>query len=173
MAAATCGQGGPCTVFATSTLSNGNLGGLSGADAICNQRATEANLPGTYLAWLSDATNSPSTRFPTQSAGPYVRVDGTQVARDWADLTSGLIRSAIDRTELGAYVQSDREAWTNTSPDGTPSATSDGETCTGWTSNSPSLSGSVGETDEVDADWTDSHSDPCDLPWRLYCFQQS
>jgi hypothetical protein len=34
-----------------------------------------AGLPGTYRAWISDITGSPSTRF-TKSTIPYVRRDG-------------------------------------------------------------------------------------------------
>jgi hypothetical protein len=50
----------PCKVFVTSTVHDGNLGGLAGADAICNSLASDAGLPGTYKAWLSDGFNSPS-----------------------------------------------------------------------------------------------------------------
>jgi hypothetical protein len=32
------------------------------------------------MAWLSDATTGPDTRFTTQGAGPYMLVDGTYVA---------------------------------------------------------------------------------------------
>src|SRR4051794_9680603 len=40
-----CGTGAPCRVFVTSSLHMGNLGGLMGADAICQTRAQEAGLP--------------------------------------------------------------------------------------------------------------------------------
>ena len=59
------GACGACLAFVTSTLQQGNLGGLSGADALCTTRAQAANppLPGIYMAWLSDDTGSPSSRF--------------------------------------------------------------------------------------------------------------
>src|SRR5207248_2675590 len=41
-------------VFVTSVMYDGNLGGLAGADAKCQARATAASLSGTYKAWLSD-----------------------------------------------------------------------------------------------------------------------
>ena len=91
----------PCRVFVTSTTHDGNLGGLAGADAICQARAAAAGLPGTYLAWLSDGSASPATRFLTQSAGPYRLVNGTTIADDWADLTSGDLDAPINITETG------------------------------------------------------------------------
>ena len=78
-------------------LHNGNLGGLAGADAICQARAEAAGslaAPGTYLAWLSDAGGgvdppvSPSTRF-IQASVPYRLVNGTIVAASWSDLVDG------------------------------------------------------------------------------------
>ena len=50
-------------VFVTSTTHNGNLGGVAGADAICNARAAAAGLPGSYLAWISMADDDPEFRF--------------------------------------------------------------------------------------------------------------
>ncbi|MCA9638983.1 MAG: DUF4215 domain-containing protein, partial [Myxococcales bacterium] len=77
-------------VFVTSTLYQGNLGGLAGADAKCQARAQAAGLPGTFLAWLSDNTNNPNTRF-TKSMGPYVLVNGTKIANNYTDLTDGTL----------------------------------------------------------------------------------
>lgn len=60
------------TVFVTSQTYTGNLGGLAGADAQCNLLAKAAGLEGSYLAWLSDATESPSTRFNAYEYNTYV-----------------------------------------------------------------------------------------------------
>jgi len=51
-----------CTriVFATSTLQNGNLGGLAGADQICQEHADAAGLLGSFKAWLSDSRPPPA-----------------------------------------------------------------------------------------------------------------
>src|SRR4026209_2737248 len=51
-------------VFVTSTVQDGTLGGILGADPLCTKLATDAKLPGAYRAWLSDRTSSPSSRFP-------------------------------------------------------------------------------------------------------------
>src|SRR5262249_6287034 len=41
-------------VFVTSvTMAPQALGGLDGADRLCNDRAAAGGLPGTYVAWLS------------------------------------------------------------------------------------------------------------------------
>ena len=56
-------------VFATSTLQDGNLGGLAGADAICNTRASAAGLPGAYVAWLSSTTVDARDRLARPGAG--------------------------------------------------------------------------------------------------------
>jgi hypothetical protein len=50
-------------VFVTSTTQTGNLGGLSGADQICNDRAVAAGLTGNYLAWLSTSSMDAIDRF--------------------------------------------------------------------------------------------------------------
>ncbi|MCC6600573.1 MAG: hypothetical protein IT223_07840 [Crocinitomicaceae bacterium] len=95
--------GGPKKVFMTSTTYNANLGGISGANAKCQTRAAAAGLTGTWKAWISTSSSSPSTSF-TQSAYPYQLVDGTQVAANWADLTDGSIGTVINKNEFGSTV---------------------------------------------------------------------
>jgi hypothetical protein len=64
-------------VFVTSTGYPGNLGGLAGADAKCQERATAAGLGGTFKAWLSAAgTGNSAAERLTHATVPYVRVDG-------------------------------------------------------------------------------------------------
>ncbi len=79
------------TVFVTSITFDGNTGGLAGADEKCQadaDRPASIVPEGTYLAWLSDGTDSPDTRF-TKSSHPYILPDGTMIAEDSADLTDG------------------------------------------------------------------------------------
>jgi hypothetical protein len=95
-----CGSN-PRRVFVTSrTFVGGDLGGLASADSICRDLATTAGLSRSYAAWLSDSKASPESRF-LKDGGPYILVDGTIVANNWRDLTSGRLRHAIDLTELG------------------------------------------------------------------------
>ncbi len=78
----------PKVVFVSSTIHNGNFGGRSGADAICNARAAEAGLPGAgnYLAWLSDDILSVNDRFTRGFNNNYVLADGFVIVGDWDDL---------------------------------------------------------------------------------------
>jgi hypothetical protein len=112
-------------VFVSSVpYTGGSLGGISGADAKCQELATAAGLSGTFKAWLSDSTHSPSTTF-TRSPTPYVLVDGTVIASNWGDLTDGTINHAIDLTETGGFgTWNGYYAWTGTAEDGTASTQS-------------------------------------------------
>ena len=166
----TCGIGGPCLVFVTSVASQGNLGGLAGADALCQSLAAGSGLFGTYRAWLSDGVESPSTRF-VQSPGPYRLVDGTTIAANWADLTDGAIQAPIVITEQGNVVAG-QEVWTNVRADGT--ANSGTRHCHDWTT----VDSGAGQTGYVwannVADWTDTQPvSACSESHHLYCFQQS
>ena len=115
------------TIFVTSKLYTGKLGGIAGADAICQQLAEDAGLPGIYYAWLSDSTTHPDDRF-LKSSVPYVLASGTQVAKDYKDLTDGTIQHAIDTTEskgaapiaaVGCGGGTKPTVWTNTLAAGT------------------------------------------------------
>jgi hypothetical protein len=168
---------GTCTryVFATSTMYSGSMGGLAGADALCQTRATAAGLPGTYRAWLADGTGSPSTRF-NRSTVPYVLVNGTTVANSWTDLTDGTLAHIIDRTELNGVVPTGntscagtgfRTAWSAVNNDGSWNGAA---VCSNWTSTS---GGSYwGYVDSTSA-WTSWCSGGlCSWVSPIYCFQQ-
>ncbi len=164
-----CGNGGPCRVFVTSLPVTGNLGGLEAADAICQVVADEAELSGVYRAWLSDDDESPSTRF-MHSPGPYLLVNDTVVAHDWAELTSGTLRAPIDRDETGHDFLPPFKAWTNTKVDGTlDDSLAD---CDGW--RTTAAFGGVGDFSARNGELTDSDQfEPCGLDLQLYCYQQS
>jgi hypothetical protein len=176
-----CGQGGACgacLVFVTSatTPNGGNLGGLLGADDICQDLAdsvTPDPLPGTYMAWLSDANGSPTTHF-RQSQRPYVRTDGLAVADDWADLIDPPLIRPIDRTELNTEESDSINVWTNTTSTGAAASTD--FDCNDWTSDDGvSDIGRAGSSNQTDDNWTLTGLSPfCNNPFtRLYCFQQT
>lgn len=107
------GTAGKC-IFVSSTTGKGNWkGALANFDAECQtlaDAATPSALGGTYKAWISNSTTNATDRL-THSTTPYVQVDGTKVADDWADLIDGEINftllerdSIIDATNLdGAW----------------------------------------------------------------------
>lgn len=169
------GQGtcGACRVFFASTGHTGDFDGLTGADAFCQNLATAAGLFGTYMAWLSDTTDSPSTRF-TRATVPYTLVNGTIVAANWTALTSGTLAHAIDRTESGESVGG-IQAWTHTRADGTAGGVNPAGHCVNWTSSNgdPSPAGNTGIATATDASWTRFSNHTCSDDFRrIYCFQQ-
>jgi hypothetical protein len=176
-----CGSDGAatsCQVFITSSVHTGALGGLGGADAICQTRANAAGRPGTYKAWLSTGSESPSTRF-RQSGQPYIRVDNTQVAANWAALISppGDIDATLNVTETGSTFGTIQFAWTNTSFDGSPVTADQTFNCGNWTNDTVNA-GVIGGADVTTSSWTTFGTSFCPVDEnsgvgrRLYCFQQ-
>jgi hypothetical protein len=178
----------PKVVFVTSTLYTGNLGGLSGADAKCQERASAAGLSGTFRAYLSDTTGSPSTRF-NQQVGPYRRVDGVVVAQSYKALTSGALLNLLNLTEKGGTppvakpgamlanpcgAETSNLVWSNTTFSG---ALGSAETsCANWTTTN---GGKVafGRWDVLDH-WsnycaaTGGETTRCASQAPIYCFEQ-
>ena len=100
--------------------------------------ASAASLGGTWLAWISDTTSSPSVRFARSTAG-YVLLDGTPVAVSWTALASSGPTHAIDLTETGASLAAasanDSKTWTGTLVDGALGAPS----CSDFASNAATV----------------------------------
>ena len=176
-------------MFLSSTQPGGNLGGVAGADALCQALATTASLPGTFMAWLSDSASSPADRFTRSHDLPYVRVDGAVVATNWNDLTDGALNCPIDKSELGQSVYLPTgpyvtTVFSNTLTDGNPGLTSPqgapstcyGSTtchCYDWTSDdstgSPHLDPPGSAVGSV-FHWTQSGSSQVASDWTDYSF---
>ena len=156
--------------FVTSTTTNGDLGGVSGADATCQARAIAGGLTGTFKAWVSTSTSSPAGTF-VPSAVPYVRVDGTKIADDWADLIDGSLDAPLLVTELGLPLEpggfGSDFTWTGTGNNGAAASPH----CADWTSASSASNGVVGNAREASSFslWLNR---PCDSQFHLYCFEQ-
>jgi PKD repeat protein len=156
--------------FVTSTNHDGNLGGLSGADTVCQTRADAANLGGQWKAWISDGTTSAGSRL-LHSNNPYKQLNGLTVANDWSDLTDGAI-SKIYITELNTSLSSQTVyVWTNTKSDGSIKYTEPSKTCNNWTSGSFSIDGGMGSANHP-ISWTDYSTNYCGAKYRLYCIEQ-
>lgn len=138
--------------------------------------AQAAGLPGTYLAWLSDNTGSPSTRM-TKATVPYVLPSGTQVAANWNDLIDGTLQAPINQTETGGAVpqsnvgcpQGNKPVWSNTNINGTQNGGN--SSCSNWTSTN---GGSMwGRTNAMDSTWTSwCVGGICSWVAPIYCVQQ-
>lgn len=149
--------------FVTSSTHQGDFGGTTGGDAICNARASAAGLPGTYVAWLSTATEDAVTRLG--SARGFIRPDGKPFADQPGDITTNQIFNALQIDETGANV-ANVSVWTGTLKNGTNAS----EHCTSWTVDT-GTDGRTGRTIGGPAVWTDSTETPtCGQNNRLYCF---
>lgn len=157
-------------VFAlTNTVLRGNLGGLQGADTLCNTKAQNSGLNGTFVAWLSTNTINAKDRIkdtlyalPNTLGEPTIKVIGSK-----ADFSTGSILHRINRTSLGIEFTSNGAVRTGTNEFG--NAVSD-LNCVGWTSNSGT--GIIGRTSAQNKDWTNSGTGSCnDDAYAIYCFQ--
>jgi len=162
-------------VFVTSALYPGNLGGVTGADQKCNVLAQAAELSGTYMAWVSDETSSPNTRFTRGQFG-YMLVEGTMVAKNWDDLTDGTLINGIDLDETGVKVTSTLGVWTGTTEQGTTIEQAEAN-CNNWTSSDSSDGGiftSAGASGPGPNDdgWSAMEVSNCQNEYRLFCFEQ-
>ncbi len=156
-------------VFITGSWPDGAMGGLSGADTICQTTADSAGLSGTFKAWLSDGTASVASRF-IHSAARYELVDGTLIADGWGDLTDGSIGAGIDVTAHGSQVLNSRNVWTSTNVYGNYYAAHG--SCSNWSMDGSYFRAGVGINKSTDQSWTLHQSLPCDLNLPLYCFEQ-
>lgn len=147
------------------------MGGLIGGDLICNTRATDAGLPGTYVAWLS--TDAVDAKDRLGNARGWVRPDGLPFADTQADIVAGKIFYPLRIDELGHETPArpdEDEVFTGTGPDGT----STGGHCSNWTSVISSGNYTAGSTMSTGYHWTRSTSNVCSNGFqsrgRLYCF---
>jgi hypothetical protein len=121
----------PNVAFVTAALVPSNLGGVQGADILCQQTAQGAKLPGTFIALLS--TSSQGARERLTSSRGWVRTDGAPVA-DTADdlLLGGHMLNPIDHDAAGNQMpRVQLDVWTGT--DSTGGVDTVNGTCGDWT----------------------------------------
>jgi alpha-tubulin suppressor-like RCC1 family protein len=159
------------TVFVTSTTHTGALGGLAGADAICQARAdTSGVVTGTYKAIMSDSANSAQSRLVI--TGDIRNTDGSLVstaANFWtfADFATSISRDEYDNPISPTYM-----VWTGTDDYGNSADPDFADNCNDWTSGSSSENAWQGHTSMVNASWANMNFSPCDTTGRLYCISQ-
>lgn len=153
-------------IFATSSAHTGNLGGLAGADNICQQRAADINLPGTYQAILSTTTTNARDRFNIQAA---IRLpNGTKVADSAADLWDQSLDAPINRDQFNGLVQ--ERVWTGTKLDGTKDPHTSNSFCGNWTLASSENQATMGNTGNTSGGaFQSAFYPPCTDSQRLYC----
>ncbi|MDB5964411.1 MAG: hypothetical protein JWQ72_911 [Polaromonas sp.] len=193
------GMGNNMSFFVTSTNpgKGGDLGGLAGADAYCQQLAATAGAGGrTWRAYLSSAALGGATPVNARDrigAGPWRNAKGEVVAMGVDDLHSGNnnLSKQTNLSEKGEVISGRGDAvnmhdiLTGSTPDGRAYAPDKDTTCGNW---SFSTGGSamlghhdrIGLTDTTEAkSWNSSHpSRACDMAslkatggaGLMYCF---
>ncbi|KAB2965460.1 MAG: hypothetical protein F9K18_06580 [Thermoanaerobaculia bacterium] len=162
--------------FVTSAMGTGDLGswpqagaatGLAAGDAICQSVAAAAGIhrSESFKAWLSDAGTDAIDRF--QHDGPWMRLDGVEIASSKADLTDTVLASSIHLSDAGDYLGFSA-VWTGTWNEGTGTD----DHCTNWTSSSSGLTGRAGLPASTQYNWSWWASPSCDFAYsHLYCLQ--
>ncbi len=174
------------TFFVTSTgngAAGGNLGGLSGADAKCQNLATNGGAGNrTWHAYLS--TDNPMVHAKDRiGSGPWSNQAGVMVAANVSALHSNGIAGPMILTELGQVVPSDpldHDILTGSTADGNVQT---GKTCSDWTDGTDASGGQVGHADVAPGSlgtesWNSQHDPQCSESalnstagtGRTYCF---
>ena len=178
--------------FITSRTGDANLGGLAGADTICQNLAAAAGAGGkTWHAYLS-ASNPAVHARDRIGTGPWYNFAGVKIADSVADLhsTNVNINKSTGLTETGAQVPgvgdtpNQHDILTGSDLDGMANGTNQ---CMNWTSSSAAgsgINGALGHFDRMGGgtnptSWNFAHnSNGCSAPalvatagaGRFYCF---
>ena len=185
--------------FVTSTTNaTGNLGGLRGADALCQGLATSVSAgEKTWRAYLSverdpDNGNNPTNARTRIGTGPWVNAAGVTVAANVNDLHARRGDAAVFVDERGQRINGQwtgspspvqHDLLTGSSADG---SLMPGLTCSDWTSSSASVAAQVGHSDGLGpnqdtsgslSSWNSAHASascadtaPRGGSGRIYCF---
>ncbi len=149
-----------------------NLGGLQGADQICQDRAYAVGAGDLiWRAYLSTTGESGENARDRIGDGPWYNHAGTMVARDVDDLhsESNLLGKENSLTERGEQVNGRGDSpnmhdiITGSTMDGMASDADGDTTCENWTSNSGDGSALVGHHDRVGGgqnptSWNSAHA---------------
>jgi len=185
--------------FVTSAKSKtGNLGGLAGADKICQNLATAVGLGDkTWRAYLSADRDPSNNNNPTNARdrignGPWYNANGLMVGNDLADLHSRRGNPILLVDERGQMIPgnwpnspkpTEHDVLTGSTAEGTLVV---GKTCNSWTSESADVKAQIGHIDGIglvgntagaSASWNSAHENrscadtsPGGGAGRFYCF---
>jgi hypothetical protein len=185
--------------FVTSSKSTtGNLGGLRGADALCQNLANTAGAGNkTWRAYLSVERDADNGNRPTDARsrignGPWFNAKGIMVAANVTELHARKGDSTVFLDERGQPINGqwagspspvEHDIMTGSAADGTLLA---GQTCGDWTSSATTSQGQVGHSDGLGpngdtsgtlSSWNSAHmnqncanSAPRGGAGRVYCF---
>ena len=153
-------------VFVTSqTVVPAELGGLAGADAVCDALAAEAGLPGEYVAWLS--TVGMPARERLEGASGWVNTRGEPFAASLDDLLAMEQLFPIRYDETGSD-RVDTLVATATTSAGELDTTAGASDCNGWTEAVGEVR--TGRTGGLGRSWTSSWQSGCTTTRSILCF---
>jgi len=157
---------GPTSFFLTSVGSgNGaDLGGLAGADAICQSQADEAGIEGTFRAYLSTQGANGVNARDRIGEGPWFNAQGYRVASsvDVLHSINHRISAGSGLTATGnripgtGYSPNRHDILTGSQADGTAFPPGEDMTCNNWTSSSEDGTARVGHHDWPN--WNSAHN---------------
>ncbi|OIN87736.1 MAG: hypothetical protein AUJ12_01130 [Alphaproteobacteria bacterium CG1_02_46_17] len=159
-------------VFVTSTTYNGALGGLSGADSICNGRAAVSSygLSSKWKAVLSDSTMDAANRIPWNWGTLRNMVGDAVVDGGFPDLWDGTLDMPILYSETGtqpiSYVR------TTTLPSG--DWNSGKNACSNYAVGGANWDSSGGLANQINSNWTFINSSEiigCYYYHPIYCIE--
>ncbi len=171
----------PMTFFVTNTSQTGNLGGLAGADAICQRLAQAAGSPAnrTWRAYLSTQGPGAVNARDRIGTGPWHNANGVRIAANVADLHGDderdrnyiIAETALDESgdtilgRIGRPEGTRNEHDIITGSDSHGMALTDGMdgTCMNWTSASDDARAMVGHHDRSGGNttsWNSAHRSP-------------
>ena len=153
-------------VTSVGTGKGANLGGLAGADALCQKLATEAKAANhTWRAYLSTQAADGQSGVNARDRigkGPWYNAKGVLVGQDLAEMHSMAHRftstTILDEKGNmipgGGYSPNRHDILTGSKPDGTAFPPGDDMTCKNWTS-SDAGKAKIGHHDR--AGWNSAH----------------
>jgi hypothetical protein len=161
-------------MFYTSALTNGNLGGLSGADSLCLSAATSAGLKRSYKALLADSSTLVRSRL-TLTLGVSILAGDTEqiLAESQEEFWSGTLRIAPNSDQSGNSGAGLR-TFTGFNETGAPhSQAGDTNYCANWTDNTAGNYAAIGAP-QSRGDWSETSNTvfTCASLLRLYCISQ-
>lgn len=187
------------TIFVTSDTFTGDLGGINGADAICQNAANDAQLEGTWIAMLAymDGNDPVSILDRIPFGGPFYNMDGNVVAQQrieyMGEAPSGLffvsyplyihtngnyLDNVVNKNENGNAVPNDRRVWSGSYAMDNYIISSD-FSCNNWNDvhiddgyGRETIRGIYGIPDNTKTKtWIDSGVSGCEYEKSLYCIR--
>lgn len=153
------------TMFVTTESRQGDFGGLSAADAICQSEADAAGHVQTFKSILSTSGVNARTRVKIRS--PIYNTNGNKLRDTYASLWSGSLLSSVGYHADG--ISGNRPTWTGTGASGMFT----GYDCSGWTSANAGVTGTEGSSVN-NSPWVDmGAAAACSESKSFYCLSET